>query len=431
VFPLDVGVGVNLVGGLALLAVGTWLLILDHRRVAPRLLAGLLVSYGAAILLVTPRISDPTVALAARQAGFLGVVHATTAVLMLSIAFPRPFFRWAAAPAVVLVPPLVTLLLAFLSPLSAAVAPGQPRHGWLAAYESLISSVALLILVARLARESPGSLRRSLFLITLGAATLSAHFRSANLTRALVHGSAFGPANDAYFVVQVVSAVLIATSVVLAVRAATATDRQHARFLGVVLGMILVAATTGFLTGYFPSSAPILALSGVWRFGFAVLIAWGILRHHFLGVDRTIRWGISKGTIAGLFVAVFFAATEFAQEYFGSTGGSAYFGIGAAAILVFGLSPLHRAAERLASKAAPAETSETQTEDRAREDKYRAAVRLALRDRSLSREEERVLVGLAQELGVDAMRAYAIHDEVLRHVDSGVAARRRRPPNRG
>lgn len=142
----------------------------------------------------------------------------------------------------------------------------------------------------------------------------------------------------------------------------------------------------------------------------AAIIAYAILRGHLPGIEAKARWSLSRGTIAAFFVAVFFVASELAQQFFGARTGSAYVGIVASGLLVFAIAPLQRAADRIASAALPS-GRRAQAEH---EEVYRSAVRLAARERALTRDEERDLVRLAESLGIGATRAMDIRDEVNR-----------------
>ncbi len=99
--------------------------------------------------------------------------------------------------------------------------------------------------------------------------------------------------------------------------------------------------------------------------------------------------------VVGSLVAVFFVVSEGAQTLFGAETGNEYYGIAAAGLLVLGIAPLQRFADRVAEKAVPrnlpGDTAEAQ---------YRMALRIALANGSLNREEERLLAELADRVGL-------------------------------
>lgn len=157
---------------------------------------------------------------------------------------------------------------------------------------------------------------------------------------------------------------------------------------------------------------------GIVRMLAVAVLAYAILKHQLLGLDVKVRWGISKGTVAAVFIAVFFIVSEAAQEFFGATLGSQYVGILAAAALVFAIAPLSRLADRLAEKAVPLATvpagghASIRLDTRSPDVAYRAALRAAMRDGALTRREEVHLAEVAEALGIGPRRALEIQGEV-------------------
>lgn len=172
--------------------------------------------------------------------------------------------------------------------------------------------------------------------------------------------------------------------------------------LGVALAGLAARAAWGF------EGAVNSGLMGVGRILGVLLLAYAIVRYHLLDIDVKIRWTISRGTLAAAFVAVFFVVSETAQELFSLTTGSGLLGIVAAGMLVFALAPLQRAAERIAERALPPETTAAER----REAAYRATLRRFLADGVITHEEERVLATLAAELDINAARAFTLREEV-------------------
>lgn len=145
------------------------------------------------------------------------------------------------------------------------------------------------------------------------------------------------------------------------------------------------------------------ALDGVWRVVMTVLLAYALLRRQLFDIQMKIRFAISRSTVAASFIAVFFVASEGAQILFGQ--GNEWVGLAAAGALVFAISPLQRAAERLAEKAVPVATPSGASAGSDNEDLYFRATGLALRDRVIAPEEELDLIELAERLGIGARRA--------------------------
>lgn len=146
----------------------------------------------------------------------------------------------------------------------------------------------------------------------------------------------------------------------------------------------------------------------------ALFLGYAVLGGQIEGLDVKLRFAISKSTIAAIFIAVFFIASEAAQQVFGARFGPVY-GIAAAGSLVFTMAPLQRIGERLAQKAVPiADESVPAIHARSRPgaDTYRRAVRLALKDRKLTTDEEVELAHVAHDLGLSAPDATRIRHEV-------------------
>lgn len=154
-----------------------------------------------------------------------------------------------------------------------------------------------------------------------------------------------------------------------------------------------------------------LARSALIGLPFPLIATYALLRHQLLGLDVRLRFAISKSSIAAVFIAVFFIASEAAQQFFGETLGSTYVGIAAAGLLVFAMAPLQRVAERLAEKAIPTGGPAPPT-THTNEDLYRRALRIALVDRTIERHEELTLAELSERLHIGHKRALELRHEI-------------------
>ncbi len=193
--------------------------------------------------------------------------------------------------------------------------------------------------------------------------------------------------------------------------------RDEGRHARVVAWAWLAAMLAAMVERTFTAPDADLLGYGIVRLAGVVIIAYAIVRHQLLDIDVKVRWTLSKSTIAAAFIAVFFIASEAAQQFFGETLGSAYVGIAAAGALVFAIAPLQRIAEGLVNRALPVAEAPQPTLD---ERKAKLYIRLARRlraDGEISREDERNLAHLAQELGIGAGDALdlrqALDDEEL------------------
>jgi hypothetical protein len=142
---------------------------------------------------------------------------------------------------------------------------------------------------------------------------------------------------------------------------------------------------------FLPTESP----SAVARTYDVVLVAYAILRLQYLDLDVKIRWGLSKTTVAALFIAVFFVVSEGAAALFSEQWGTGA-GILAAGGLVFGIAPLMRWSDRLAATAIPGATDA--------EAIYLAAFRTAIADGRISAKEEVNLAEVAERLSLGPKR---------------------------
>lgn len=189
--------------------------------------------------------------------------------------------------------------------------------------------------------------------------------------------------------------------------------RQGRNLALLSLGVVLVGMVAGAWLGGF-AGARGAGVYGVARTLAILVFVYAILRHQLLGLDVKVRFAIKTSTIAGLFLGVLLIVANVAQNYFGAEYGVIYGGA-AAGLLFFALAPIQRAAERFAHKAVPITGSVVAVESAGaagKEEAYRAALRVALRDRKLTRDEELGLAHLSDELGLTHKRARELWHEV-------------------
>lgn len=144
---------------------------------------------------------------------------------------------------------------------------------------------------------------------------------------------------------------------------------------------------------------------------FAAIVAYGILRFQLFDIDVRIKRGLRRGTLAALFVAVFFAATEVAQIVFQEQVG-AYVGVLAAAALAFALHPLQRLADRVAETAMPHVTATPQYLAYRRLEIYRETYEGLVADGSVTPKERSALDRLRATLGILEADAAALEAQV-------------------
>ena len=334
-----------------------------------------------------------------------------------ALAVPIASSRAAGAFALVTVAPLVGVML-LTPPLELAAAAPYPVPPPLAdAYFRFVLGFFLLgaavlaysfLLALRVRRTPDARVRRASMLLASGWAMYVAYFVGDALT-ALAHLPSGSPALAySWTGTLALSVVAVAATWLAASRNGGGTRNVAWLILAAVLAGMLDAA---FLGGQFVSP-----WVGVVRSVGAALIAIAILREGALGFDLAIPTA-RRGTLATIGLVGFFAVAQIAQTYLSGTMGIVLGGV-AAGVLLFAAAPLQRAAERLASGERESQSPTTGRDpgEHARHS-YRLAVKAALADGSITREEDVHLADLAQHLGIGAGDAVRLRHEVERELE--------------
>ena len=150
-----------------------------------------------------------------------------------------------------------------------------------------------------------------------------------------------------------------------------------------------------------------VGLVGIARVVSLGVIAYGVFSLGALGPSRHAAQDRSAALLTGSLVALLIV-TQVAQNFLSSQYSLLMGGIVSGA-LVFAARPLERALE---ARRGPARVMPAA--DAARERSFLAAARRFHRDGSISREEERELMILAEHLAIPPSRAYELRDEVER-----------------
>lgn len=171
------------------------------------------------------------------------------------------------------------------------------------------------------------------------------------------------------------------------------------------LVLTLICAATGLVALMLGDAQTRAVGSTAWDLALPLLVGYAILRHDLFGLDVKVRWTIQRGTLAVAFVGAFFVGSQLAQNWLSARYGVLLGGV-TAGLLLFGLAPLQRLAERVASAAVP------QAQPYLAGDRKLAALRKAAqnatRDGRVTREEEKHLYDLAAEMGIDAATAHQV-----------------------
>jgi hypothetical protein len=152
-------------------------------------------------------------------------------------------------------------------------------------------------------------------------------------------------------------------------------------------------------------------------FLYVPLVAYGILRTQVLGIELRLKVGIRRGTVAAVFLALFFVVSQLVQSLATQTLGYEVGAI-AAGLLLFALRPIERMASRLADRAVPEGHAEAYAVHR-RLALYEAAVaELASGEGKISDKRRAVLDGIRENLALDPALALEAERGVLQSIPS-------------
>lgn len=160
---------------------------------------------------------------------------------------------------------------------------------------------------------------------------------------------------------------------------------------------------------------------------YVVLTAYGIASAHLFDIDLRVKWTLERGTVAAVFVAVFFVVSEGTAAFLSDRLGS-LLGLLVTGGLVFVLAPLHRASERLSGIAMPLVTDTREYRAFRKEQIHGEALAEALKDGDITPMERAILGRLRATLELDEEAAGDLEATVARAAPSLQASGRAREP---
>jgi hypothetical protein len=404
-----VGAWIDAGSGVLLLALGLWVTTRRPRRRLNLLLAMFSATMGAGFLASQLVSLDDPARAPLELAAVPLLLAASGGVAALALRFPAPVGR--AEARYVVGAGLAALATAALSVVVYSVDPVGPADAVIGGVLRSALWFALLLFALRAAGFASNSAARSqLRLLTLALLPFTALTAGWNLGDVAVDPQ--GLAVDTANVLR--SALVPAVLWMLWIRiAAHSVGREAAAARNLALLALAVPALAVALTPLLGSGSGSRdsGLNGITRTLAVAVLAYAILRHQLLGIDLKVKWTIKQSTLAGVFIGVFFVVSEGAQQVFSQSLGPVI-GIVAAGALLFALTPLQHAAERVASAAVPGArpVGQLSVEDRTR--LYRDAASQAWADGSLSRDEAAMLRSMQRGLGLSDAEAQAIEREV-------------------
>jgi hypothetical protein len=197
--------------------------------------------------------------------------------------------------------------------------------------------------------------------------------------------------------------------------------RRYLAFLGLVIASVLAVALVSVTTSRATAGVFMSSIMNAWIVGFALIVAYTLLRLEVFGFEVHTKLTIKRGTVAAAFVAVFLVVSQtveaWAQQAAGGLGTYSWAAGGVAAGgLLFALSPLQRLASRVASVAVPEAAAGPAYEAYRKMQLYESAVRAAAEDGALQAADRRMLERLRTRLGLSLKDAHSLEGSVLRHV---------------
>lgn len=425
----------NIVTGVAMVAVAAWLLTLNSRLLTNRVFALLLIVRGVTIAFASyPIFHDrPTAEMLVFILG-AGDMALPFIAVAFGLAYPRERalvrdhrWIWVLITAGVVI---VETIYLFQPGLYATIEE-RPEGGFQFASEGalfpfialqvLLYSALGLIFARDFAEAPPGPLRTGLLLVSAGFAAGGAYTGALHVGLGVAGTPIFGPVTSSLEQLSLLPALSAVFVIRRELEFLTDAERRGAKLF---MALTIFAAATGFIAAVWNpllvgGIRPRLTLFSFWRLTIPILVTYALVRHQLYDIDLKAKITIRKGTVAAIFLAVFFVVAQVAQGFLTTEYGLILGGV-TAGLLLFALAPIQRVAERVANAALPGVEDSSGWRSQKKEDSFRFAVRMALADKMLSREEERGLAKLALDLGIDGVRALELREEVEREL--GVAS---------
>jgi hypothetical protein len=198
--------------------------------------------------------------------------------------------------------------------------------------------------------------------------------------------------------------VLIALTTWLVLRGRPPGAERFARRAFVALFLV---ALLGCLAPTLPDAVGAIGPYGILRTAGTVLLVLAVVKYDVLGIPLP-RLVVRRGPLAAGALAVLFIVAQVAQNFFSAKYGLLMGGVLAGGF-VFAASPVQRAIERYFDRPKPNPTASGSAHSG-----YKAALRAAMRDGTLTRREERHLAEVAVALGISPVQALDLRDEVER-----------------
>jgi hypothetical protein len=410
---------VTLLGSSALLAVGVWVASVRPRRLVQWLLAGYCAGLG--LVGVVDAVNRFGASQAVGLVGYWLLVAAAGSLTALAVAMfrgSRAALAWACSLAV----PVATcalglyLVVQLRSPPptgSPADVPFARTIGVIAIFfAELFFLVAASVAFRVAARAGQLASARQLAWVSAGLAAQPLVIWIGFPGTAAMFLSFGEELQAAFALVLSASAPCVAIAWTLASRGLEPPASRWAR--NVVLSFVTIAVVALAFDAFTDGTPTFLGLNGLTRLLGALALAYVVLRHNLFDLDVKVKWTLSRGTVAAVFLAVFFVVAQLAQNFLSERYGWALGGA-AAGLLLFAIAPIQRAAERLSDKAMPGVRPENPAYVlRRKRETYRNAYATAWADGTMTPKDVRMLHQVREALGLPEKDILAIEREWTR-----------------
>jgi hypothetical protein len=283
--------------------------------------------------------------------------------------------------------------------------------------------------------------RRALQLTALAFTVPAAYLTFFISPFAFPNGFGLGKANSlgsaAWFLRYVSVALLLAQFVVLALaarnRAPTSATAEGELRLEIYAGSVLAAMLLGFVMFLAVHFNRIrikdlvywgFTLIGLAKILMASLVGVALVRYRLLDVDVRFQWAVSRSTMAGIMLAVFFMVSEAAQTAFSDKAAiinpdwAPYIGIVGASALLFAIHPLERLTDRLAAKGVPRMKPVEELTPAQRLEIYREQASIAWLDGTLTAKERHLLDSLRDRFGLSLEETHRAESDAMPPIPS-------------
>ena len=293
-------------------------------------------------------------------------------------------------------------------------------NGWLAPLVNLrifAAPLCAVVLFRDASRQRDETLARNLLLVSLGFAVLAAYeglSTSVRILRAapLLFGGGL--------TVLEASALVYAggTVALLGVLGAQCWKARSRPMVRPYTWVMVIAATTSVVMYIVQDAAPgtlSYALGygvwGMWALWLPILATYALLRYRIFDIDVRAKIALKGGFVLGAFLAVFLVASQLALNFLEANYGWLFGGV-AAGLLLFGILPLQRWADRLAGRLLPNAKPLGEMTSTERVELYRQQLLFAWSDGRVGPEERRMLDFTRKRLGLDPALASRMEREI-------------------